>query len=333
MVDPFDSSTVSLTLAWIIGVLMFAWIASIAVNAVADFFAEREAHSSRWLPWFGVYFLLCFVVISPMRYMILQFLLIDSYSVQSFNAVANSLIAGIYVVSVSGVLFAASVALPSMLLFTVLKNERTASLIAGTVLAPFMFAVGYALFFLLLPYAAWTIHWLPARDVIRSANGPATVFYKLAVESDIPRIGPKLVIQEGETANERLRSHVRTTYVSRFKNTKLHFADSLRYVRHAHDVLNKQEGVFVTIPPSDVEAIMAAERAALREATQVDTDLLNEYLVDLGTMYRDKFIPGLEAAIQGWESPDILADLRGQVLLNQWGDWYNERLDAIWDAL
>jgi hypothetical protein len=335
MVDPFESSTFSLVLAWATGLLVFAWVTFIAITAVADFVTKREMESPRGLPWFGLYYLSCVIVISPVRYMMLQLLLIDTYFVQSFDAILHSLIAGIYVATVWGVLFAASIALPNALIFKLLETQRKASIVMAAILTPCTFALGYAVFFLLLPYAAWTIHWLPARDVIRSANGPASVFYKLVVEPDIPRIGPRLRIPDGDTAKDPLRSHIRETYVSNFKNTKLHFIDSLRYQRLATETLDKFQGFFVTIADSDVKTILTAYKAALREARQVDIALLNESFADLGTMYQKRFIPGLEAAIQGWEESNklALAGLRGQLLLIQWGEWYNEHIDAIWDAL
>ncbi len=193
---------------------------------------------------------------------------------------------------------------------------------------------GYALFFTVLPWAAWTIGWLPARDVIRSANGPAAVFYKLAVEPDIPRIGPKLVVQSGDTAKDRLRAHVRQTYVSEFKQNKRHFTDSFRYIQQAEEISSKQgEGFINTIPPDDLEKIIAGYKAAIHEAEQVDCVLLNKYLPELGTMYRDKYIPGLRDVTKGMEDSDAVAAVRGQLLLQQWGTWYNEHQDAIWDAL
>jgi hypothetical protein len=223
MYDPLASNIVSLVLAWIIAVPIFLAVTLGTISQTAELFSERNSGSLRWLRWFGVYYLLCLLIISPMRYMILQLLLIDSYFVQSFSAVANSLLAGMYGMIVFSLLFAVSIGVPNILLLGALTKETKATPIIAAILTPFAFAIGYALFFLVLPYAAWTIHWLGARDVIRSANGPATVFYKLAVEPDIPRIGPKLEIEKGETANERLRSHIARTYVSDFKRNKLHF--------------------------------------------------------------------------------------------------------------
>jgi hypothetical protein len=98
--------------------------------------------------------------------------------------------------------------------------------------------------------------------------------------------------------------------------------------------MNKQaEGFIVTIPPDDLKTIITAYKASLREANQVDADLLNQYVPDLGTMYRDKYIPGLSDELKGMENSDAMAAVRGQLALQQWGNWYNEHVDAIWDAL
>lgn len=333
MFDPLESNIISLILAWVIALPIFMAVTFGTLSQIAELFTEREAGSPRWLPWFGIYYLFCLVIISPMRYIILQFLLIESYGVQSISAAINSLIMVTYFEFVLLALYIPSIGLPHLLMLTVSKNDSKATPIIAIILTPLAFAVGYALFFLLLPYACLTIHWLPDRDVIRSANGPATVFYKLAVEPDIPRIGPKLQIQNADTANKRLRSHILETYVSTFKRTKRHFGDSLRFIQQAIEVLNKQQGFIVTIPKSDLETILAAYKSSSKEAQQVDTNLLNEYVEGLGTIYRDKFIPGLQDLIKGIEDSDTKADLRGQLLLNQWGSWYNKNFDAIWDAL
>jgi hypothetical protein len=333
MTDPLDSNIISLTLAWIIAILFCVPALAFALHPLEVAF-ERQLGNPRWLPWFWAYYILCLTVLSPLRYLMLQLLMAVCYIVQSFGAALHALIAATYFCLVMGGLYFVGIGLPSAVLLQVLKKDNTASRVASFVLTPILFAVGYALYFAVLPLAAWTIHWLPARDVIRSANGPAAVFYQVVVEPDIPRIGPRLLIQAGKTAKDRLRAHVVASYLSAFQRTKQHFTNSLRYKRQADEMLGKQnEDSLDTIPKDDLKKIAAAHKAALREARQVDCELLNTHLENLGTMYQEEYMTGLTDVIKGSEDADTAAATRGEVALEQWSTWYNEHRDAILAAL
>lgn len=333
MTDPLDSNIVSLTLAWIIAILFSVPALTFVLHPLEVAF-EREPGNPRWLAWFWAYYVICLVVVSPLRYLMLQLLMAVCYMVQSFSAVLHALLAATYFCFVMGALYFIGIGLPSAVVLQVLKKDTTARRVASFVLTPLLFAVGYALYFAVVPLAAWTIHWLPARDVLRSANGPAAAFYQVVVEPDIPRIGPRLQIQAGRTATDRLRAHVAQTYLSALERTKQHFTDSFRYKGQADEIAsNEEQGSIDTIPAADLKKIIAAHKASLRAAQQVDCDLLNTYLADLGTMFRDKYIPGLVDVIKGMEDADQAAAMRGQAALEQWRAWYNEHREAILDAL
>jgi hypothetical protein len=105
-------------------------------------------------------------------------------------------------------------------------------------------------------------------------------------------------------------------------------------MRQAIEILNAQEdGLFVSLSKEDSEALDAAYEAAMREALQVDTTVLTQSYEGLGHQYNEKFVTGLQNVIDGSRNSEALKQLRGNMLLNQWNDWYGENFDAIWDAL
>jgi hypothetical protein len=64
--------------------------------------------------------------------------------------------------------------------------------------------------------AADTIHWLNAKDVLKSTNGPANVYYEYVVERTTPVFFSGYLSRDklkNMTPKERLRAHVATVYL------------------------------------------------------------------------------------------------------------------------
>lgn len=347
MIDPYASHTVSLTLAWVFSIPV--WGVFVAYMAKFVFEAPDAAgvllKSEAAIDWgLSAWNAVCVLVVSPLRYALLQLVLAIAYGVQSGTAFLSALLLVLYVPIIFGLLYVVGVLLPWLLAgafagITLSRSPQSRGRLAVVFVAlPFFYAAGYALFFLLLPCAAWTIKWLPGDNVLKATNGPARSFYQYVVEPDIPRVGPQLRVEDGDSALERLRSHVSRTYIGPATQTAQqfwlaaqtaqHFRLSVRYVRQAIEIVNRGSP-FSIMPSSDAEQMLALYRAALHEAEQADVALLDARVTGLGAAYRDKFIPGLRSVIEGHTTGRNLVLLHGMKQLDEWGDWYTAHLADI----
>jgi hypothetical protein len=82
--------------------------------------------------------------------------------------------------------------------------------------APLLLVIGSFFYYSVLPYAAYSTHWLNHKDVIRATNGPAEYFYRYVVEQGTPLLFEEFALEvglENLPAKERLRAHVATLYL------------------------------------------------------------------------------------------------------------------------
>ena len=85
----------------------------------------------------------------------------------------------------------------------------------ASLVAPVLFVLGSAVWFITLPYAAISTHWLSADNVIRATNGPPAYFYEYVVEPTTPLHIPVYAKEwEFGSAKEHLRAHVASVYLS-----------------------------------------------------------------------------------------------------------------------
>jgi len=106
---------------------------------------------------------------------------------------------------------------------------------------------------------------------------------------------------------------------------KEHFSKSIGYHNQASTVLNS--GTSDSMQASKVEQMVVIYQKALAEGRQVDIQKLNEAHAGFGDHYRDSFIAGLNAFIEGYRTEDDQKFLHGQVLLDEWGTWYDQNID------
>jgi hypothetical protein len=313
MSDPFASHTISLVLAWAFSIPVMLGVLGFAFEV---FGKPKEGVPWVWSAWY----VLCILVVSPLRYIMLQFVLAGAYGVQSGAAFVSGILCAFYVPIVFGLLWAVGMGLPLLASVggaLILSRKDKERVWPAAVLLPFFCAAGHALFFLLLPYAAWTIRWLPDDDVIRATNGPATLFYRFVVEPDIPRFGPTLQAH-GDSAKERLRWHVSHVYVAPEKRSTQNFVLSLRYWQQAVGI----HGAGHVFSDSDFQQERVLLKAALHEAEQVDPAVLERQRPGLGRMYATKFIPFLRRCIEFHETRDRGTLARCAALLQEWENWY-----------
>jgi len=212
--DYFQSHTISLILSWIFSIPIV--IAAIA-GLVSMLLEKEEGIPRLLLIWIG----LCIIVLSPFRYMVLQLFMATAYPFQSFTAFFTLFLLGIYIPIVLSILYAIGLGLPFLGMLAIAGFKTTISktrLFFVAVACPFLFFFGNYLFYHALPYAAYSTHWLNAKDVIRVTNGPAKYVYKYVVEQgtvlEFPRFATNMGL-ENLTSKERLRAHVAAVYLGK----------------------------------------------------------------------------------------------------------------------
>jgi hypothetical protein len=182
---------------------------------------EKLFEAPGWFKIVLIWIALCAVALSPFRYLLLQILVGTSYPFQSFSAAFTTLVLAIYIPLVFGLLLLIGMGIPALIIVGVLNargQELTkARAFAAAVVTPIAFLIGSLLYFLSLPYLAYSTHWLSADNVIRATNGPAQYFYEYVVETMTPLRYPRFVDGVGGlsnlTAKERLRAHVAGVYL------------------------------------------------------------------------------------------------------------------------
>jgi len=225
--DHFQSHTLSLVLAWIVFVPGLIGAALKGLNLVFnEIFNEENTGVSRW---FTLWFVACFVVLSPLRYILLQLTIAMAFPFQSVRAFLSTFLLALYVPIVFGLMHALGVALPCYAVFrmAIEKHGRTnwRRIWNTAVVTPFVFLAATYVFASLLPIAAKSVHWLDADDVIRATNGPACLVYRYvstwAQVYEMPSYAER-VKQDDKAA---LRMHVATVYLSGRQEGKfLYFA-------------------------------------------------------------------------------------------------------------
>ncbi len=333
--DPFASSAFSLILSWIFGFFVFSGILLAIISPPSE---EGKVRYRLVLLWV----MICAVIFAPVRYVLLQLLLSESYFVQSGSAFFSTFILVAYMPIVFGILYAFGIGLPLLAMGLIAGSKEPMSRMRiglGLIGCPGLFYLGSIAFFWLLPYATYSTHWLRAKDLMGATNGPAEYFYEYIVDINIPYLPNWIAGNVGETPKERLRSHLAELYVGKKQArvlTSYHFNSSIHCSNEAARIISTGEGLIKTMSAEDYARKVERERAALREAQKVDIALLNERYPTFGDQYRDLFIKGMTKLIEGHETPDdrMLIEgnwkmLQGHRLLDQWGDWYTANRDAI----
>jgi hypothetical protein len=84
------------------------------------------------------------------------------------------------------------------------------------------------------------------------------------------------------------------------------------------------------VSPADWIAIYDYDQKALSEAEQVNISDLNTHYPGFGDHFKDEFTEGLRLIVgSGRNSSDAPAFIRGQLLVHQFGDWYEAHEDAV----
>ena len=206
--DPFTSSTFSLVLSWIAAIPILLAAATIPFTTVGK---EFRGYRTLFI-WFG----LCLLALSPARYLFFLFIVGGSYIFQSWGAFFSAFPLAFYVPIVFGLLYFIGVGVPFLAAQLVIGKKEGISFDRG-ILAAFVFPLACLLstyvFYLALPAAAWTVHWLNPNDIIKATNGPAAFVYRYVAAPYSPAMVPGIFEQTPQRSGDLLRCHVATTYM------------------------------------------------------------------------------------------------------------------------
>ncbi len=107
-----------------------------------------------------------------------------------------------------------------------------------------------------------------------------------------------------------------------------YFSKSIDFANKATKISNNG-GAYSQMEGKEIKGMVDNYKQALAEAKQVDTQKLNSDYLGFGDHYKNEFIAGIEMFIDGFEKSDTQKFLQGQMLLLQWGDWYEKNFNAI----
>lgn len=107
-----------------------------------------------------------------------------------------------------------------------------------------------------------------------------------------------------------------------------HFKAAINYSNEAARLAN-ESGPFEIVDDKTMAEIVNLREKALIEAQQVSVHSLNNRLAGFGDHFANEYVKGNEAYIEGYRMDDPVEFHRGQLLLDDWSEWYGENADRI----
>jgi len=209
--DPFASPMISQILTWIFSIPLIFGILALVVNML---FVKLEGVPRI----FTIWLLLCLLLFSPFRYIMLQLITAIAFPFQSIAGFLSTFVLVIYIPIVFGILYAIGLGVPFLLIILIAGKSEPLSkgrLFLSGITAPIIFLVFSTIYYNVLPYAAYSTHWVGPKEIIRTTNGPSHYFYCFAVEQFTPLQFSGFsddIGLENMSAKERFRAHVVSVY-------------------------------------------------------------------------------------------------------------------------
>lgn len=206
--DPFESTTIALVCSWAAAIP-----AMIAVVALPFSIFKGEARGYRMLI---IWFFLCSFALSPARYLLFLAVAGSSYVLQSWGAFFSCFALIFYIPIVFTILYVIGFSSQGLAAIAVVGKRETISFgrgIAVAVVIPIACLISKYLFYLVLPAAAWTIHWLNPSDVIKSTNGPTAFVFRYVTLPFSQIAAPDIFYRTPLTHQDLLRCHVANSYM------------------------------------------------------------------------------------------------------------------------
>ncbi len=235
--DFFASPLISQILTWIFSIPIIFGMLAFAVTVL---FEKQEGVPRIYTLWLIV----CLILFSPLRYILLQLLVATAFPFQSFAGFISTFLLAIYIPIVFGLLYAVGLGLPLLLTVLIVGKKDPPSkgrLFLSGVVAPLIFLVFSIIYYNLLPYTAYSTHWIGPKELIRSTNGPSYYFYKYAVEQFTPLQFPGFTHDigfENLDTKERFRAHVAAVYCG---NKQYWYYVSKAYPEYFESIKQKYE--------------------------------------------------------------------------------------------
>jgi hypothetical protein len=141
---------------------------------------------------FKLWLLVCFFILSPWRYFIFQSVWFLTYAVQSLHNFYTSLLLYLYVPFVFMVpVLVASLGIYYLALYAYSKKPSRPTLAFLSLAVPSLMTAGTVGYFLLLPFLARTVYWIPRGEVIAATRGPVAYAFKYLGSPGYPMVSKK----------------------------------------------------------------------------------------------------------------------------------------------
>jgi hypothetical protein len=206
-VASFESHITSLVISWLLGLVVLVWLVYFAFGLFKG--APKVPMALRI--WIG----LCFVGFSPIRYILLQILILVALPFQSLTALL-SIFFLVIPVSLLGLVEGIIVVLPFYCVKPLVVRCTATSNVAVALVAPVLFGVSTILFAVAIAYlGSVAMRWVKLEDLVRATNGPADLYFKTALVSLTTYPDRNLSPSWGGeelTDEEMLRLHVVSVY-------------------------------------------------------------------------------------------------------------------------
>jgi hypothetical protein len=112
------------------------------------------------------------------------------------------------------------------------------------------------------------------------------------------------------------------------RETTGHVYAALNWQNKAAEIMKRTSGQH-TVSKEDYEMVLDYKEKALAEAELADLANMNQWLDSFGDHWRDEFIAGDRIVIAGLKGNDMTRAAAGVELMNEFGDWYEQHLNAI----
>jgi len=235
--DPFSSSLISQILTWVVSIPLLIYILSIAITFL---FEKQEGFPRIYTIWL----LICILLFSPLRYILLQLLMAEAYPFQSWVGFFTTFILAIYIPIIFGILYFIGLGLPLLFIVLIAGTKAPYSKIRvflSSIAAPVILFIFSFIYYSILPFAAKSTHWLGSYEIIRTTNGPSQYFYHYVVEQFTPLQFSRLTHDIGfdkMTTKELLRSHLAAVYCG---NKQYWYYVSTAYPEYYKEIKQKHE--------------------------------------------------------------------------------------------
>lgn len=202
---------ISQILTWIFSIPL---ILGILAWTVSMLFEKQEGVPRIFIVWL----LICLLLFSPVRYILLQLFIAIAFPFQSIAGFLSTILLALYIPVVFGILYVIGLGIPLLLTLLIAGKKESPSkgrLFLAGIATPIVFLVFSTIYYNILPYAAYSTHWLGPKEVIRTTNGPSYYFYLYAVEPFTPLLFSDFTNDiglENMSAKERFRAHLAAVY-------------------------------------------------------------------------------------------------------------------------